>query len=215
MRQDLCQEAIRLARTLNDLLANDPALAENAEALGLFALLLLHDSRRAARITPAGELILLEAQDRTLWDAAQMGEGTAVLEKALHMCQPGPYQIQAAIAALHAEAADASDTDWPQIAALYGALYKFQPTPVVALNRAVAVAMTDGPMKGLALLDEMGDTAVLQNYHLYHSARADLLRRASWVEEAAEAYAIALELTGNRVERTFLQRRLAEMEDLK
>ncbi len=214
VRQELCQEAIRLAQILTDLLADDPELEEHPEALGLLALMLLHDARRAARISPAGELILLEDQDRSLWNQAQIAAGTAVLERALHMRQPGPYQIQAAIAALHGAAATPANTDWPQIAALYGQLYKFQPTPVIALNQAVAVAMAEGPIKGLALLEKMGDTAVLQNYHLYHAARADLLRRAGWHEDAAEAYAVALALAQNNVERTFLQRRLQEMERL-
>jgi RNA polymerase sigma-70 factor (ECF subfamily) len=212
VRQDLCQEAIRLARILNGLLENEASLDKDAEALGLLALMLLHDSRRVARISKQGELILLEEQNRALWDQAQIKEGIPILETALKMRQAGPYQIQAAIAALHSEAATAVATDWLQIAALYNELYKFQATPVVALNQAVAVAMAEGPMKGLALLDEMGDTAVLQNYHLYHAARADLLRRAGWYDEAAEAYAVALELAQNSVERTFLQQRLAEME---
>lgn len=215
VRQDLCREAIRLSIILNELLENDPELEPDAESLGLLALMLLHDSRQKARVTVDGHLILLEDQERSLWNRRQITDGLALVERALHMRQPGPYQIQAAIAALHAEAQSAPETDWRQIAALYGELAKFQPTPVIALNQAVAVAMAEGPMKGLALLDEMGDTAVLQNYHLYHSARADLLRRAGWFEEAAEAYAIALELAQNSVERTFLRRRLAEMESFK
>lgn len=215
VRQDMCREAIRLSFILNDLLENDPDLEPDAESLGLLALMLLHDSRQKARISADGNLILLEDQDRTLWDHAQIDSGIRILEKALQMRQPGPYQIQAAIAALHGEAKAPADTDWRQIAALYGELAKFQPTPVVALNRAVAVAMVEGPMKGLALLDALADTAVLQNYHLYHAARADLLRRAGWFEEAADAYAIALELAENSIERTFLRRRLAEMENKK
>ncbi|HRQ40694.1 MAG TPA: RNA polymerase sigma factor [Chloroflexota bacterium] len=214
VRQELCQEAIRLARILNELLADDPALDENAEAWGLLALMLLHDGRRAARLSPSGELILLEEQDRTLWDRAQINEGIAILEHALARGQAGPYQIQAAIAALHGEATTPAATDWAQIAALYGQLYRFQPTAVVALNQAVAVAMAEGPMKGLTLLDRLGENEVLQNYHLYHAARADLLRRAGWYAAAAEAYAVALALTQNNVERTFLQRRLAEVEVL-
>jgi RNA polymerase sigma-70 factor (ECF subfamily) len=212
VRQELCQEAIRLARILNELLADDPALEENAEALGLLALMLLHDARRTARLSPSGELILLEEQDRTLWDRAQINEGIAILEQALAMGQAGPYQIQAAIAALHGEAATPAETDWAQIAALYGQLYRFHPTAVIALNQAVAVAMAEGPMKGLALLEQLGENDVLQNYHLYHAARADLLRRAGWYADAAEAYAVALALTQNNVERAFLQRRLAEVE---
>ena len=212
VRQDLCQEAIRLARTLNDLLRKDKDLTEDAEALGLLALMLLHDSRREARADEMGDIILLEDQDRSLWNRAQIEEGTAVLEKALHMKQPGPYQIQAAISALHAEAKTAAATDWLQIALLYEALYQFTPSPIVQLNHAVAVAMAEGPMRGLALLDGLQDTAVLQNYHLYHAARADLLRRAGWFDEAAEAYAVAVELTQNEVEQNYLRKRLAEME---
>ncbi|MCL4265986.1 MAG: RNA polymerase sigma factor [Anaerolineae bacterium] len=214
VRQELCQEAIRLARILTGLLADDPTLDENAEALGLLALMLLHDGRRAARLSPAGELVLLEEQDRSLWDKTQINEGIAILERALPMRQAGPYQIQAAIAALHGQATTPAETDWTQIAALYGRLYHFQPTPVIALNQAVAVAMAEGPMKGLALLEKLGQSDVLQNYHLYHAARADLLRRAGWYTAAAEAYAIALELTQNKVERSFLQRRLREAEAL-
>lgn len=213
VRQDLCQEAIRLARTLNELLYTNPDLAEDAEALGLLALMLLHDSRHTTRTDEAGNLVLLGDQDRSLWNRTQIEEGTAVLEKALYMRQPGPYQIQAAIAALHAEALTAADTDWPQIAALYQALYKMNPSPVVQLNHAAAVAMADGPMSGLALLDGLVDTAVLQNYHLYHATRADLLRRAGWYDDAAEAYAIALELAQNPVEQAFLQKRLDELEN--
>ena len=212
VRQDLCQEAIRLARTLNNLLQVDNDLEEDAEALGLLALMLLHDSRREARADEIGDIILLEDQDRSLWNQAQIEEGTAVLEKALHMHQAGPYQIQAAISALHAEADTATATDWLQIALLYEALYQFTPSPIVQLNHAVAVAMAEGPMRGLALLDGLQDTAVLQNYHLYHAARADLLRRAGWFDEAAEAYAVAVELTQNEVEQNYLRKRLAEME---
>lgn len=213
VRQDLCQEAIRLAQTLNKLLLEDADLEEDAEALGLLALMLLHDSRRDARADESGALILLEDQDRSLWNQEQIAEGTAVLEKALHMHQPGPYQIQAAISALHGEAKTAAETDWLQIALLYQALYEFNPSPIVQLNHAVAVAMAEGPMRGLALLDGLQDTVVLQNYHLYHAARADLLRRAGWFDDAAEAYAVALELTQNNVEQEYLRKRLAEMEE--
>jgi RNA polymerase sigma-70 factor (ECF subfamily) len=212
IRRDLCREAIRLASTLNELLAADPGLDEEPEALGLLALMLLHDARRAARTSPKGDLVLLEEQDRTLWDRAQIAEGLALLDKALSMRRSGPYQIQAAIAALHAEAESPSETDWPQIALLYRELYARQPTPVVGLNRAVAVAMAEGPMRGLALLDELGESGALEDYYLFHAARADLLRRAGWFEEAAESYAVALELAQNKVEKAYLGGRLEEME---
>jgi RNA polymerase sigma-70 factor (ECF subfamily) len=208
VRRDLCAEAIRLARVLNRLLADNPHLNESPEALGLLALMLLHDSRRKARISPAGELVLLEDQDRALWDRAMIAEGMAILEWALGMKQPGPYQIQAAISALHAEAVRAEDTDWRQIAALYGVLYRMQPSPVVVLNRAVAVAMAEGMEHGLLLLDPLADD--LRDYVPYHAARADLLRRAGQTEAARAAYLRALDLTSNTVERAFFQRRLRE-----
>ncbi|MCA9924302.1 MAG: hypothetical protein KC421_18120, partial [Anaerolineales bacterium] len=211
IRQELCGEAIRLAQILNDLLQNEPRLQENAEALGLLALMLLHDARRLARTGDDGELVLLEAQNRSQWNKAQIEAGTAVLEKALHMRKPGPYQIQAAIAALHAEAAVSSDTDWPQIVALYGELMKHAPSPVVALNRAAAVAMVEGPMRGLGLLDDLGKSGALDHYHLFHAARADLLRRAGFFAEAADAYTVALDLCQNSVEKRYLRRRLSEL----
>ncbi|MAT95802.1 MAG: RNA polymerase subunit sigma-24 [Anaerolineaceae bacterium] len=211
IRQELCGEAIRLARILNELLADDPNLAEDAEALGLLALMLLHDARRAARISRSGELILLEDQDRSLWDQAQIEVGTAVLDRALNMGQPGPYQIQAAIAALHDQAATPPETDWLQIAALYKALQRYTESPVVVLNWAVAVAMAEGPMRGLGLLDELAEAGTLDHYHLFHAARADLLRRAGFRDEAHDAYTIALDLCQNTVEKRFLRRRLAEL----
>ena len=211
IRQELSSEAIRLGRILNELLANDPNLAEDAEALGLLALMLLHDARRAARVGSQGELVLLEEQDRSLWDHAQIEVGTAVLERALKMGQPGPYQIQAAIAALHDQAATPQETDWPQIAGLYQALQQYTNSPVVVLNWAVAVAMAEGPMRGLALLDELAETGTLDHYHLFHAARADLLRRAGFRDEAYDAYTIALDLCQNAVEKRFLRRRLAEL----
>ena len=211
IRQELSAEAIRLAQILNQLLADDPNLDENAEALGLLALMLLHDARRKARVGPSGELILLEEQDRSLWDSEQIGVGTAVLEHALSMKQPGPYQIQAAIAALHDQAATPPDTDWPQIAALYQALQQYTESPVVRLNWAVAVAMAEGPMRGLALLDELAEAGSLDHYHLFHAARADLLRRAGFRDDAHDAYTIALDLCQNAVEKRFLRRRLAEL----
>ncbi len=210
IRQELSSEAIRLTRILNELLAEEPDLDEDAEALGLLALMLLHDARRPARLGQSGELILLEEQDRALWDKAQIGVGTAVLEHALQMKQPGPYQIQAAIAALHDQAAAPPETDWPQIAALYEALQQYTESPVVRLNWAVAVAMAEGPMRGLALLDELAAAGTLDHYHLFHAARADLLRRAGFYDDAHDAYTIALDLCQNAVEKRFLRRRLAE-----
>ncbi|MFZ1396628.1 MAG: RNA polymerase sigma factor [Candidatus Promineifilaceae bacterium] len=211
IRQELSSEAIRLAQILNQLLADDPNLAEDAEALGLLALMLLHDARRQARVGSSGELILLEEQDRSLWDQEQIGVGTAVLHHALSLKQPGPYQIQAAIAALHDQAATPQETDWPQIAALYQALQQYTESPVVRLNWAVAVAMAEGPMRGLALLDELAEAGTLDHYHLFHAARADLLRRAGFYDDAHDAYTIALDLCQNAVEKRFLRRRLAEL----
>ncbi len=210
IRTELCAEAIRLARILNHLLSEELALPRHPEAMGLLALLLLHDARRPARAGPGGELILLEEQDRSLWDQEKIREGLAILEEALLLGDPGPYQIQAAISALHAEAAGPEETDWPQIAALYGELARRHPSPVVELNRAVAVAMAEGPMRGLALLKELEKDGRLESYHLFHAARADLLRRAGWNEEAAAAYRAALDLTQNEAERAFLARRIQE-----
>ncbi|MFN8452105.1 MAG: DUF6596 domain-containing protein [Anaerolineae bacterium] len=201
-RGDLCGEAIRLCRVL-------VALMPNAEARGLLALLLLHDSRREARQDAAGDLVLLEDQDRSLWDRAKIREGIAVLDEALALRAPGPYQVQAAISALHAEASTAADTDWRQIAALYDTLAVMTPSPVVEVNRAVAVAMARGAPEGLALLLRLGGE--LDGSYPYHAARADLLRRTNQREAAADAYARALELCGNRTERAYLQRRLDEM----
>jgi RNA polymerase sigma-70 factor, ECF subfamily len=209
VRQELCAEAIRLARVLAGLLAIEPALPENAEPLGLLALMLLHDSRRRARMSPHGELVLLEDQDRALWDRAQIAEGLAALDRALRMRQPGPYQIQAAIAALHAQAARPADTDWRQIAALYAGLVDMSPSPVVQLNWAVSVAMAQGPLRGLMLLDQLHLEDSLNDYHLFHAARADLLRRAGWTDEAVAAYRRALDLCQNGAERSFLRGRLA------
>jgi RNA polymerase sigma-70 factor (ECF subfamily) len=202
VRDELCEEAIRLAKLLAVLMPDE------LEALGLLALMLLHDSRRAARTGPEGELVLLEDQDRTRWNRARIDEGTRVLDRALALRRPGPYQLQAAIAALHAEALSADDTDWRQIAALYDRLVRFEPSPVVELNRAVAVAMAAGPEHGLALVDRIEG---LDGYYLLHAARADLLRRSGRHEEAARAYEAALALTTNPVERAFLERRMAEL----
>lgn len=213
IRQELATEAIRLGRVLNELMAQETHLTEAPEALGLFALMLLHDSRRHARTTSEGELILLEEQDRSLWRSDAVTEGVAILERALRMRRPGPYQIQAAIGALHAQASQPEDTDWVQISALYGELTKYNDSPVIELNRAVAVAMADGPMRGLALLDELEQKGSLADYHLFHAARADLLRRAGWLKESYSAYEHALTLTQNTVERSYLKRRLCELDE--
>lgn len=211
VRQELCQEAIGLGRVLVDLLAAERLEAHLPEALGLLALMLLHDSRRTARTDANGDLILLEEQDRRQWDHAEIEEGTATLDHALPFQRPGPYQIQAAIAALHATAPTSAETDWSQIGALYNSLYRLNPSPIVALNRAVAYAMADGPMRGLAMLDELAESGDLDDYYLFHAAHADLLRRAGWHAEARDAYTTALSLTQNQVEQQFLRRRLREL----
>jgi RNA polymerase sigma-70 factor (ECF subfamily) len=197
VRRELCDEAIRLAKLLAVLMPDE------AEALGLLALLLLQDSRRDARTTAGGDLVLLEDQDRTLWDRPRIDEGLRVLERALGLRSPGPYQLQAAIAALHTE----PETDWTQIAALYAQLAQRIPSPVVELNRAVAVAMAAGPESGLALMRDLP----LDEYHLYHAARADLLRRLERVDEAAAAYRRALALVQTEPEKRFLERRLESL----
>jgi len=204
-RADLCHEAIRLCRVLVAL------LPDSAEARGLLALMLLHDSRRETRLNAAGDLVLLDDQDRTRWDRAKIDEGIAILDDALRLRAPGAYQVQAAISALHAEAATPDATDWPQIAALYGALAAMTPSPVVEVNRAVAVAMAQTPSAGLALLHRI---AGVDDYYPYHVARADLLRRTNQREAAADAYKRALDLCQNSAERAFLQRRLDEMLNL-
>ncbi|MBK9053261.1 MAG: RNA polymerase sigma factor [Chloroflexi bacterium] len=208
IRHDLCAEAIRLGTLLNQLLADEPTQANIAEAMGLLALMLLHHTRRDARLSPEGALLTLEEQDRTLWHQAEIEAGITLLDKAMARRQPGPYQIQAAIAALHAQAPTPETTDWPQIAALYGALLRLQPTAVVELNRAVAVAMAEGPLAGLRLLETLEQSGELDNYYLFHAARADLLRRAGWWGDAAAAYHRALSLTHNTIEQTFLRQRL-------
>jgi RNA polymerase sigma-70 factor (ECF subfamily) len=210
IRQALCAEAIHLGRVLVVLLESTPGLPPSPEAAGLLALMLLHDSRRAARVNGQGELVLLEDQERAQWDRAEINEGLALLDRALGQRQPGPFQIQAAISALHAQAAAASDTDWQEIAALYCELERRAPSPVVALNRAVALGMAQGPLAGLIALDQRHLEADLEQYHWFHAARADLLRRAGYQAEAQAAYARALELCQNRAERSFLARRLAE-----
>ena len=211
IRKELCDEAMRLARVLAMLLRREALFAQVPEALGLLALLLLHDSRRKTRIGPEGELVLLEDQDRSLWNQDEIREGLIILEHALHMKRPGPYQVQAAISAVHAQTSRPEDTDWPQIAALYDELHRMTPSPVIELNRAVAVAMADGPLVGLALLDRPELGKALSEYYLYCAARADLLRQAGKVHEASKAYAQALNLCRNERERTFLKRRLAEI----
>lgn len=205
IRRELCAEAIRLGRLLTDLMPDEP------EAWGLLALMLLHDSRRDARVGRDGALIVLEDQDRSLWHRAQIDEGAAIVERALRMRRPGPYQVQAAIASLHAGAERGSTTDWAQIAALYGELARIDPSPIVELNRAVAVGMARAPADGLAIIDAIAAAGQLASYHLLHAARADLLRRAGRRDEAAEAYRGAIALTANAVERVYLERRLREV----
>lgn len=212
VRQELCEEAIRLCQELLELLgrdhlANAPQLAETQ---GLLALMLLHHSRRAARVRN-GQLVLLEEQDRQLWDKSQIEQGIALLEGALQLRQIGPYQIQAAIAAVHAEAAQAEATDWFQIAGLYRELLNINPSPVIRLNWIVAMAMVDGPWRGLALLKELEEQGELSDYYLFHAARADFLRRMNQPEQAGLAYRNALALTENTLEQAFLKRRLAEL----
>jgi RNA polymerase sigma-70 factor (ECF subfamily) len=205
IRKELCAEAIRLARVVVSLLPDEP------EAAALLALMLLHDARREARVGTAGELILLDDQDRSRWDSAQIAEGRALVDRAVEARRPGPYQLQAAIAALHDEAATPADTDWAQIAALYGALQRMTPSPVVELNLAAAVAMADGPAVGLAMMDGIAASGELDSYPYLHAARADLLRRLERWSEAETAYRRALDLTSNGAERAFLEGRLAEV----
>lgn len=206
IRRELCGEAIRLARLLCQL------LPRQAEARALLALMLLHDSRRDARVTADGELVLLEEQDRGRWHWDQIQEGTALAESALRAGASGEYALQAAIAALHANARTPQETDWPQIAALYDALLSTHSSPIIEVNRAVALAMAGSLDKGLSLLDDLEKRNELANFHLLPAARADLLRRLGKPAEAADAYRRALSLTANDVERRFLHRRLADME---
>jgi len=203
VRTDLCAEAIRLARLVRALMAPPP------EATALLALMLLHDSRRDARLDDAGELVLLEAQDRRRWNREQIAEALPLVEEALRS-GPGAFALQAAIAALHCQATRAEDTDWPQIVRLYDVLERLQPSPIVSLNRAAAVAMVDGPRPALALIDALGGD--LDRYYLLHAARADLLRRLGSPAEAAKSYARALALVTNDAERRFLERRLREVQ---
>ena len=204
VRQNLCAEAIRLAQVLATLRPDE------AEAAGLLALMLLHDARRAARLDARGDLVTLEDQDREQWDTAEIAEGVLLLNGALRRGRPGPYQVQAAIAACHATAPTAQDTDWAQIAGLYEQLARFLPTPVVELNHAVAVGMAQGPAAGLRLVAALEASGKLAGYHLLPATRADFLRRLGRLPEAAEAYRTALELAGTDAEQRFLRRRLAE-----
>jgi len=204
VRQGLCAEAIRLARALAQLMPDEP------EALGLLALMLLHNARRWTRVDEAGDLVTLEDQDRSRWDRTEIDEGTAVLEAALRRGRPGPYQLQAAIVACHATAPAADATDWAQIAGLYGRLARLIPSPVVELNRAVAVAMADGPQAGLDLVAAIEATGELSGYYLVPATRADLLRRLGRWAEATASYRCARDLAATDAERRYLDRRLAE-----
>jgi RNA polymerase sigma-70 factor (ECF subfamily) len=208
IRSQLCDEAIRLGRLLCELIPRNPELR------ALLALMLLHDSRRIARAGPDEEIITLEEQNRELWDRREIAEGVPLLDSALREGATGEYALQAAIAALHARAPRAEDTDWAQIARLYDALLQKQPSPVVELNRAAAIAMAEGPSSGLALIGELEAKGELAGYHLLPAARADLLRRDGRWREAAEAYRQALALVANDPERRYLNRRLAEVEGL-
>lgn len=207
VRTDLCSEAIRLSRLLRGLLAPNPS----SEATALLALMLLHDARRESRLDQAGDLVLLEEQDRASWNQRQIAEALPLVDEAFRG-GVGPYALQAGIAALHCVAARAEDTDWPQIVALYDTLERLQPSPVVSLNRAVAVAMRDGAEHGLALVNALAESGNLENYHLLHAARADLLRRLGRSAEATASYSQALALVTNNTERRFLERRLRELQ---
>jgi len=208
-RAELTQEAIRLGRLLTEL-RPEPQIQE-PEILGLLALMLLQESRRAARTSPTGEMILLEIQDRSLWNREQIAEGVALVEKAMNSHRFGPYTLQAAIAAVHAEAASASATDWRQIVALYNQLLRIQPSPVIYLNRAVAIAMCDGPETGLTHIDALLEHGELANYYLAHAARADMCRRLGRTAEARASYERALALTQQEPERQFLQQRIRQL----
>jgi RNA polymerase sigma-70 factor (ECF subfamily) len=205
IRRELCAEAIRLARVLATLMPDEP------EAIGLLALLLLQDSRRASRIGPTGEIILLEDQDRSGWDAAEIDEGRGLVERALRMRRPGAYQLQGAIAAVHADAARSGEIDWPEIVALYDELRKVEPGPIVELNRAVAVSKASGPEQALPILDALTAADALPGYHHLPAARADMLRRLGRDAEAADAYHDALALAPTTTERTFLEGRLRSL----
>jgi RNA polymerase sigma-70 factor, ECF subfamily len=210
VRTDLCAEAIRLGHLIRTLMSTVTPPRPPAEATGLVALMVLHDSRRAARLDAGGDLVVLEEQDRSRWDRGKIAEALPRVEEALRG-GPGPFALQAAIAALHCQAERPGETDWPQIVRLYDVLARLQPSPVVSLNRAVAVAMAEGPQQGLALIDALAAAGELDNYHLLHAARADLLRRIGSSGEAAESYRRALALVSNDSERRFLERRLREL----
>jgi len=207
LRTDLCTEAIRLGRLVRDLLEPGPP----AEATGLLALMLLHDSRREARLDAEGDLVTLEDQDRSRWNHQQIEQALPLVREAL-VRGPGPFALQAAIASEHCRAARARDTDWPRIVLLYDILEQVEPSPVVSLNRAVAVAMAQGPNAGLALIDGLAASHHLENYHLLHAAKADLLRRLGDSAGARESYRRALELVTNQSERRYLERRLESVE---
>jgi RNA polymerase sigma-70 factor, ECF subfamily len=208
VRQGLTKEAIRLARVLGALMPDEP------EALGLLALMLFHDARSAARVDDCGDLIVLEAQDRSLWDQAAITEGYKALEAAARLDRPGPFQLQAAIASCHVRPGEATETDWATIAVLYGGLLEMAPSAVIELNRAVAVSMSDGPAAGLALVDALDADGALRGYHLLPAARGDMLRRLGRRAEAAEAYRQARDLAGTDAERRYLERRQREMKAL-
>ncbi|MBC8030216.1 MAG: RNA polymerase sigma factor [Pyrinomonadaceae bacterium] len=205
VRTDLCSESIRLARLVRMLMSPPPP-----EATALLALMLLHDSRRDARLDPAGDIVVLEEQDRTRWNKQQIAEALPLVDEAFRG-EPGPFALQAAIAAQHCQVARAEDTDWPEIVQLYTLLERLQPSPIVSLNRAVAVAMADGPQSGLTLIDALDAAGNLDDYHLLHAARADLLRRIGSLEQAAGSYRRALSLVTNESERRYLERRLDEV----
>jgi RNA polymerase sigma-70 factor, ECF subfamily len=207
IRIGLCDEAIRLGRLLAQLMPDEP------EALGLLSLMILHNARRRARLDAAGELVTLEDQDRSLWDKAAIDEGCALIDRAIQLRRSGPYQLLAAIAACHASASSAGDTDWAEIAMLYDQLHRMTPTPVVALNRAVAIAMADGPAAGLALVDELEDSGALSGYYLLFATRADLLRRLGLKTEAELAYRRALAMAPTEAERRYLHRRIAAVKE--
>jgi RNA polymerase sigma-70 factor (ECF subfamily) len=204
VRNDLCSEAIWLARLLCRLLPQQP------ESMGLLALMLLHHSRRDARMR-AGELIPLEEQDRSQWDHEMIRDGTEILHEAIALRKPGQYQLQAAIAAIHANSPTAAETDWSEIAALYQRLLELMPSPIVALNYAVALALSEGLEQGLTEIDHLGESTQLESYYLFHAARADILRRLGRRDEAAKSYNQAIDLTENSVERAFLQRRISSL----
>ena len=205
IRNDLCAEAIRLGRVLCELLPNEP------ENIGLLALMLLQDSRREARVNDAGDLVTLEEQARSRWDAREIEEGVRLVQTALRLQRVGSYQLQAAIAAVHAEAETADKTDWRQIVALYEELLRITASPIVALNHAAAVAMSEGFERGLRMIEAADENGALQNYYLFHASRADLLRRLRRFDEATAAYETALLLTTNRVEQNYIRRRLSEI----